>query len=221
MVTCHNNYVPLRQLKTSIMRNHGKVGGLLNMIGRTGTSMFLMSFLVVFVCCKSEKKGPDRSNILDCYIGKMRVAEYPTTNSYWLFISSILVNNTNDTIYLYPEKVNNNYPGSLCASYVQGMMMSDTIIFEKRFRGYTIAPKDTSRLLLIKRFYEPVISDSLFLKEFEDIKLACIHDSFKSNNPKMLQDIVFHRNEKTNCCIGDIDKWHDIKLRMKGEPMDY
>ena len=182
---------------------------------------YLALFSLTLMCCLNEQPKLESHNILDCYIGKMRVAEYPTTNSYWLFISSILVNNTNDTIYLYPEKINNNYPGALCASYVEGLMMSDTIIFEKRFRGYTIAPKDTSRLLLVKRFYEPVIEDSLFLKEFEDIKLTCIHDSFKSNNSKMLKDIVFHRNEKTNCCIGDIDKWHDIKLRMKGEPYDY
>ena len=183
--------------------------------------LFSTFLLLIFVCCRNEQSKLEGSNVIDCYIGKMRITEYPTTDSYWLFISSILVNNTNDTIYLYPEKITNNYPGALCASYVQGVMRSDTIIFEKRFRGYTIAPKDTSRLLLVKRFYTPMIADSLFFKEFEDIKLTCVYDSFKSNNPKILQDIVFHRNEKTNCCIGDIDKWHDIKLRMEGEPMDY
>ncbi len=182
---------------------------------------YLVTLLLILMCCKKEQPKQDSYKILDCYIGKMRVAEYPTTNSYWLFISSILVNNTADTIYLYPEKMENNYPGSLCASFVQGIMKSDTITFEKRFRGYTVAPKDTSRLLLVKRFYEPKIADSLFLEEFEDIKLTCMYDSFKSNHPKILKDIVFHKNEKTNCCIGDIDKWHDIKLRMKGEPMDY
>ena len=181
---------------------------------------YFIPILFFLICCKN-KQANQGDKILDCYIGKMRVAEYPTTDSYWLFISTIIVNNTNDTIYLYPEKITNNYPGALCASYVQGIMKSDTIIFEKRFRGNTVAPKDTSRLLLVKRFYTPIIADSLFLKEFENIKLSCIYDSITSNNPKILEDIVFHRNEKTNCNIGDIDKWHDVKIRMKGEPMDY
>lgn len=181
---------------------------------------YFIPILLVLICCKNEQPNQD-GKILDCYIGKMRVAEYPTTDSYWLFISTILVNNTSDTIYLYPESITNNYPGSLCASYVQGIMRSDTIIFEKRFRGKTIAPRDTSRLLLVKRFYKPLIADSLFFKEFENIKLTCVYDSFKSTHPKILQDIVFHKNEKTNCCIGDVDKWHDIKLRMNGEPLDY
>ena len=183
--------------------------------------MCLFIILIVFACCKSRQEGFDRSNVLDCYIGKMRIAEYGTSGSYWLFISSILVNNTNDTIYLYPEKTGKNNPGSLCASFVQGIMRSDTIDFEKRSREYSVAPNDTSRLLLVSRFYKPVIADSLFYLEFENIKLTCECDSFKSSNPKMLKEIVFHKNEKTNCSIGDIEKWHDIHLRMKGEPMDY
>lgn len=181
--------------------------------------MILIIFF--FVGCKNKQKESNRSNILDCYIGKMRIAEYPGTDSYWLFISSILVNNTNDTIYLYPEKMDSIYPESLCASYVQGMMKSDTITFEKRFRGYLIAPNDTSRLLLVKRFYKPVITDSLFFHEFEEIKLICQYDSFTSDNPKILKDIVFNRNEKTNFHIGDMDKRFDVHLRMNGEQMDY
>jgi len=182
---------------------------------------FVILSLLVFVCCKNEQIKSNRSNILDCYIGKMRVAEYPNTGTYWLFISSILVNNTNDTIYLYPMKLDFIYPGMLCASFVQGVMESDTIVFEKIFRGYLIAPNDTSRLLLLNRFYKPEIEDSLLFKEFEKIKLSCVTDSFISDNPKSLKDIVFHRTEKTNCQIGDIEKEFDVHLRMKGEPLDY
>jgi hypothetical protein len=182
---------------------------------------YFLILLFIFASCENVQKEHQRRNVLDCYIGKMRLAEYGKTGSYWLFISSILVNNTSDTVYLYPEKITNNYPGALCASFVQGIMKSDTIVFEKRIREYMIAPKDTSRLLLVKRFYDPVIKDSLLFQEFENIKLACINDSFTSNNPKILKDIIFHRNERTNCRIGDVDKWHDVHLRMPGEPMDY
>ena len=129
--------------------------------------LWIILIIFFFVCCKNKQKEPYRSNILDCYIGKMRIAEYPGTDSYWLFISSILVNNTNDTIYLYPEKIDHIYPETLCASYVQGIMKSDTIAFEKRFRGYLIAPNDTNRLLLVKRFYKPAMEDSLLFHEFE------------------------------------------------------
>ncbi len=184
-------------------------------------ALFILTVLFVLASCENVQKGSNRSNVLDCYIGKMRLAEYGETGSYWLFISSILVNNTDDTVYLYPEKTDNNYPGALCASFVKGIMKNDTIVFEKRLREYTIAPKDTSRLLLVKRFYEPVIADSLLFQEFENIKLTCIYDSFTSNNPKILKDIIFHRNEKTNCRIGNVEKWHDVHLRMPGEPMDY
>ena len=184
-------------------------------------TFFFLLLLLIFVCCKNEQKEPNRRNVLDCYIGKMRVAEYPAADSYWLFISSILVNNTADTIYLYPEKNDTLYPKALCASFVQGIMKSDTITFEKRFRGYTVAPNDTIRLELVKRFYKPVIDDSLLLQEFKNIELDYSYDSFKSNNPKILEDIVFHRNEKTNCSLEDIEMGFDVQLRMKGEPMDY
>lgn len=176
--------------------------------------------LTIFSCA-NIKKDETNKTVIDCYLGRMTVSEYPKSNSYWLFVSAIMINNTDDTIFM--PSVDNGLKGfhTMCPSHIYGCMKSDTVHFERLLTSQIIAPNDTERLLLVKRFYKPNVPDSMFLSEYKSIQFKYVFKKLTTSKGKILDSITFHKNEHSKIIIGKIEDKFGYHRVQKGAPMDY
>lgn len=176
---------------------------------------------LIIISCANIKKDETNKAVIDCFLGRMTVSEYPKSNSFWLFVSAIMINNTNDTIFM--PSVENDLKGfhSMCPSHIYGCMKSDTVHFERLITSQTIAPNDTERLLLVKRFYKPNIPDSMFFSEYKSIQFKYMLKKTTTPKGKILDSITFHKNEHSKFIIGKIEERFGYKRVQKGVPLDY
>lgn len=128
-------------------------------------TLFLVT-LIFFINC-SHKKSNNEPEI-DCYIGRIKLIEYPSFDSYNIYASLKIKNNTKDTIYIPPYDSFRIYYYE--KSYFIGQIESDTIHFEQ-LTDHRILPNDSVRVLLIRQLYKPKVADSLFIKEIKNMNI--------------------------------------------------
>ena len=197
--------------------------------------MFLMlSFFLL--CCHEPTK--EETNIFKCYIGKIGLSKIiEDNNSYEIVVSTILVNNSHDTIHISWEEdsLSLNYPSTYlhsnirgesddCLSFVPlayspviGVIGEDTLSFHARLWKRELAPQDTIPMVLVFHRYQTKKSSETLLHELDGIQL--LFDQKKQDN---IKDISFMRNAESRLYYGENSSYgFNIYKKKKGKPYDY
>ncbi len=193
----------------------------------------MLSFFLL--CCHEPTK--EETNIF-CYIGKLGLSKITKENNIFdIVVSTILVNNGNDTIYISwkDDSLSLNYPSTYlhsnirgesddCLSFVPlayspviGVIGEDTLSFHARLWKRELAPQDTIPMVLVFHRYQTKKSSETLLHELDGIQL--LFDQKKQDN---IKDISFMRNAESRLYYGENGSYgFNIYKKKKGKPYDY
>ena len=194
--------------------------------------------LCFFLLSCNETLEPMADN-LECYIGKMGLSKITEdNNSYEIVVSTILVNNSLDTICISWKEDSlslNNYPSSYlhgilkswqegCFSFfplvyspVRGVIGHDTLSFSARLWNRNIAPQDTVPMVLVFHRYLTEEDSEALLRKLDDMQFI-----FEQDAEDAIKEISFRRSSKNKLFYGE-DGSYGFKLTKKkrGETYDY
>lgn len=197
--------------------------------------VFLMlSFFLL--CCHEPTK--EETNIFKCYIGKLGLSKITKENNIFdIVVSTILVNNGNDTIYISwkDDSLSVNYPSSYyhginnseqedCFSSVpfvytpvKGIVGFDTLGFHARLWNKRIAPQDTVPMVLFFHRYQTEKDIETLLNELDNIHLIICQ-----NEKELVKEMSFIKSDNSKLYYGEDGSFgFKITKKRKGEPYDY
>jgi len=161
--------------------------------------LVIVTVLSVFISCTQIVESEKQS----CYVGRIRISKHCHSESYNIYVSLKMVNNTNDTLFLPTSDSIVPFPRS---AFV-GCLYHDKIKFSELGNRSKILPKDSIYIRLVSLYYKPKTNDSIFLKEIQKVKVEYEYPNSKPQIPcKYIKEINIQRTPKTKFEILEDDK---------------
>ena len=167
--------------------------------------IFLIFILFLPQC--SQQQGVNNKTKFEAYLGNIKVSKNTGTRTFHIFVSAMMINNTDSTFFIKVGKTNSllkvktNFIGVIGEDTVS----FDAIRFPARFEAH-----DTIYCVLKHLFYKPKMPDSLFLDNIKCMELiySLPKDSIKGkyNFCEYLDYLYFERQDSSKFVILDDDK---------------
>lgn len=137
---------------------------------------------------------------IDCYVGRVKISEYPEFESFNIYLSIKMINNTKDTIFV-PPPYDSLFPEVISNSYFMGQIESDEIYFNKIRRNSYIPPYDSIKILLYHDLYKPKVADSLFIKEMENMTIKYKYEDEPIIPLNYARDVKIHMTNHSKVVV--------------------
>lgn len=117
----------------------------------------ILIFLFFSSCMQ---KGKNEDSILNAYIGNIKISKFVDSNTFCIYVSSMIINHSNDEYFIDNDKS------------VIGIIENDTIQFDhSSFPLSKIKPNDTSICYYSCNYYLPTTDEKSFIESLKCIDL--------------------------------------------------
>lgn len=186
---------------------------------------FWVAIFILFIslnACKRNITTEKDMEELTCLIGKKRISyEYIFEPGNRYVVSTLLVNNSTDTVYIPVDTIPNKT--LFLYSSIKGIYNTDTILFFSPNRINYVSPNETRRLILISkdvisldRLQNKKDSDSV-LNILQSMKLVFSNNINTSKSKKRFVTRMKFQEKKRD---SKFERFY-YKLVPIGQPVDY
>lgn len=180
---------------------------------------------------KSNRDCVDKG-VLDCYVGKVFVSAQEQTGHYNLAMSTVIWNNSADTVWLPMRKdVKYREAEETNVAYIHAVLLGKNVKINMWARTNWVPPYEKVRTVLFLKNFD------ISKDEFSNSKTICEDDlrnmsliyhyqALNIEDPRMCKDVLFHVGQRTRLVVAPSNlHCGEIPLSYqkvyKGEPVDY
>ena len=157
-------------------------------------NFLLIGLFIIFILSGCINKI--NNSKIECNVGKILVSRYPNQKIYNIYVTLIMKNNTNHTLFFPIKKETSNQKGLTLESCFFGIVKNTKINFTRVDSNSKILSNDSILVLLYCQYFKPDYNryktDSMYFEQIKDIQFIY---EYNLNN-KILDDTI--RNLKIN-----------------------